>query len=448
VESSSPAQTLVCLMLSSLAKEVESSLCECLILPRRQPSLVRACFILFHKSEGLHSFVSCCSVRNIANLVLDTELAARASIEYAVADLGAYKIIIMGHDGCGGIQEVSFRSTRRVLIRVDYLTLLFSPLLHFQGHSLAQAEIARHAGYTVAERSSLFFLSLTSPSFLCAGRQLLNLNPLAFPVFSPAHYPTAVASWLQTIRDMMLPILLTMKSESPLVKRTINSDPREVFDMNSHIFKRDQSLNSTEGLGELIIKKPGYFDASLKLGVEENGEFELVFGVVVDASTYFSSSPFLFAHHVSRWLTDAIVYIHTHSVKRQVNNIADGSFIQSQCSFFLFSFRQRVVFSIPFSFPLQPSRGSRKERHSSRMGLLVSSSLSLFPHLLRSVSLHLVDAQHVRLSLRRNLPLPSFRHQLPRIRLSSGLIRDLGVSRCLGGSCFNMGRTDGYGSLQ
>ncbi|KAL7413021.1 carbonic anhydrase [Mrakia frigida] len=213
-------------------------------------------------------------VRNIANLVLDTELAARASIEYAVADLGAYKIIIMGHDGCGGIQE---------------------------GHSLAQAEIARHAGYTVAE----------------------------------AHYPTAVASWLQTIRDMMLPILLTMKSDTPLVKRTINSDPREVFDMNSHIFnKRDESLNSTGELGELVIKKPGYFDASLKLGVEEN-------------------------------------------VKRQVNNIADGSFIQSQWS------------------------------------------------------------------LGRNVTVHGWVYSL-----SSGLIRDLGVSRCLGGSCFNMGRTDGYGSLQ
>ena len=61
-------------------------------------------------------------MRNIANLVLDTETAARASIEYAVADLKAYRIIVMGHDGCGGVAE---------------------------GHALAQAEIARDAGYEV-----------------------------------------------------------------------------------------------------------------------------------------------------------------------------------------------------------------------------------------------------------------------------------------------------------
>ncbi|KAL7413039.1 carbonic anhydrase-domain-containing protein [Mrakia frigida] len=213
-------------------------------------------------------------VRNIANLVLSTELAARASIEYAVADLQAYKVIILGHDGCGGISE---------------------------GHSLAQSVIARHAGYTVAE----------------------------------AHNPPAVASWLETIRDMMLPILLTRRSDTPLTKRTINSDPRTVFDMNSHIFDKrgGEGLNSTEeeDLGELIIKKPGYFDASLKLGVEEN-------------------------------------------VKRQVNNIADSTFIQTQWS------------------------------------------------------------------LGHNVTVHGWVYSL-----SSGLIRDLGVSRCLGGSCFNAGKTDGYG---
>lgn len=92
----------------------------------------------------------------------------------------------------------------------------------------------------------------------------------------------------------MLPILLTMKSDTPLVKRTINSDPREVFDMNSHIFnKRDESLNSTGELGELIIKKPGYFDASLKLGVEENGEFHSFELKVDDASRFCFASFFL-----------------------------------------------------------------------------------------------------------------------------------------------------------
>jgi carbonic anhydrase len=62
------------------------------------------------------------SVRNIANQVLETETAARASIEYAVASLGAYRIIVMGHDGCGGIAE---------------------------GHALAQMDLAEAAGYSV-----------------------------------------------------------------------------------------------------------------------------------------------------------------------------------------------------------------------------------------------------------------------------------------------------------
>lgn len=82
-----------------------------------------------------------------------------ASVEYAVGSLGAYRVIVMGHDGrrilsastpvlivdagCGGVQE---------------------------GHYLAQTEIARHAGYEVKD-----------------------------PV-----YPLAVADWLTTIKDMVL----------------------------------------------------------------------------------------------------------------------------------------------------------------------------------------------------------------------------------------------------
>jgi hypothetical protein len=154
---------------------------------------------------------------------------------------------------------------------------------------------------------------------------------------------------------MMLPILLTSQSKnnSPLVqrKRTLNDDPREIFDLNTHIFNRRASdsssssggangtthggaLNATETKGELLIKKATYFDESLRLGVEEN-------------------------------------------VKRQVNNLADGEFIQSQWA------------------------------------------------------------------LGRNVTVHGWVYSL-----SSGLIRDLAVSRCMGGSCWNMGRTDGYGRLQ
>lgn len=88
-----------------------------------------------------------------------------ASVEYAVGSLGAYRVIVMGHDGrrkvsaytivliidpgCGGVQE---------------------------GHYLAQTEIARHAGYEVKDLV----------------------------------YPLAVADWLTTIKDMVCLISLAM----------------------------------------------------------------------------------------------------------------------------------------------------------------------------------------------------------------------------------------------
>ena len=80
---------------------------------------------------------------------------------------------------------------------------------------------------------------------------------------------------------MILPILLTSVSDnnSPLVvkrQKTINDDPREVFDLNTHVFGRRAegggAINATETKGELVIKKATYFDPSLKLAVEENGQ--------------------------------------------------------------------------------------------------------------------------------------------------------------------------------
>lgn len=134
----------------------------------------------------------------------------------------------------------------------------------------------------------------------------------------------------------MLPILLTARTEakSPLVAKRSEDN---VFDVHRHIFHRraDAAEGAAAGSrGELEIKKPGYFDATLKLGIEEN-------------------------------------------VRRQVNAIADDKFIQDQWA---------------------------NGKNISVIGWVYS--------------------------------------------LRTGLIRDLAISRCLGGTCYNEGRLDGFGSLQ
>lgn len=155
-------------------------------------------------------------------------------------------------------------------------------LSKISAHALAQAEIARHAGYEVADPG----------------------------------YPAAVATWLSPIRDMvsrcetyfqtkltfdlqMLPILLTSRTDSPLVRKR-SKHQVETFDMKRHIHELPQrraeaaaasngtsSHGSSPSLGPLVIKKASYADPSLRLGVEEN-------------------------------------------VRRQVNNLADDEFIQQQ----------------------------------------------------------------------------------------------------------------------
>lgn len=72
---------------------------------------------------------------------------------------------------------------------------------------------------------------------------------------------------------MVKPILLTYRSESPLVRKR---SPSNVFDMHDHIHTRraTEGGNSTAGaLGPLTIKKAKYDDPSLKLAIEENGEW-------------------------------------------------------------------------------------------------------------------------------------------------------------------------------
>lgn len=87
-----------------------------------------------------------------------------------------------------------------------------------------------------------------------------------------------------------------------------------MFDLNKHVFERRAENGTTEGLGELVIQKPGYFDASLKLGVEENGQSNRLSRRErdEDASPSFRLLTLPFA------------------VKRQVDSLADGDFIQSQ----------------------------------------------------------------------------------------------------------------------
>ena len=89
----------------------------------------------------------------------------------------------------------------------------------------------------------------------------------------------------------MLPILLTARTEakSPLVAKRSHSHDDNVFDVHRHIFHRRADAEETVagGRGELTIKKPSYYDATLKLGIEEN-------------------------------------------VRRQVNAIADDNFVQQQ----------------------------------------------------------------------------------------------------------------------
>ena len=72
----------------------------------------------------------------------------------------------------------------------------------------------------------------------------------------------------------MLPILLTSRSESPLVRKRSKTE-REVFNLDRHVHhraeRRAEAAASNNGtLGPLTIKKPDYYDASLRLGVEEN----------------------------------------------------------------------------------------------------------------------------------------------------------------------------------
>lgn len=154
----------------------------------------------------------------------------------------------------------------------------------------------------------------------------------------------------------MLPILLTARTEakSPLIAKRSHADDN-TFDVHRHIFHRraDADAGAAAGSkGELEIKKPSYYDTTLRLGIEENG-----------ASL---SAPVALSSHTP-----------PSTVRRQVNAIADDAFVQAQWA---------------------------NGKNVSVIGWVYS--------------------------------------------LRTGLIRDLAISRCLGGSCYNEGRLDGYGSLQ